>query len=120
MAVNLRATLILERNGVEVRRLSRLVVVDEAQTFDIEKAAGGGFATLPITEVGVVQVLLVESIDRQVTLRLAGQSDAGLTLNAGGFVCVVGATLASSASTNATVDNPSGFIANLRGVAGGT
>ena len=120
MSATLRATLVIEHNGAEVRRISRSLSVDEVQSFEHEKATGGGYASLPIGELSSLQFLLLESVDRAITLRLNGQSDAGLNVNAGGFVLLVNAPATAGASTNATIDNSSGSTANLRGIAGGT
>lgn len=120
MSSTLRATLVIERDGMEVRRLSRALVVDEVQAFQTEKASGGGFAALPTGELTTVQFLLLESVDQLTTLRLDGQSDAGIPVNAGGLVLVVNSVIDAGASTNATIDNSSGSTANLRGLAGGT
>lgn len=120
MAAIFRATIVLERNGVEIRRIVRRVSVDENQSFDYDKATGGGYASLPVGELATLQLLLLENIDQAVTVRLNGQSDAGILLTAGGLLLMLGGSLTDGAATNATVDNSSGSTTVLRGVAGGT
>lgn len=97
----------------------RRVTVDEVQQFMTEQATGGGYATLPVTSLDQLDVLLLQP-SQQVTVRLSAQSDQGLVLNAGGFLLIVDAAIAAAAATNATTSNASGVTANLSGIAGGT
>jgi len=99
--------------------LVRRLELDEAQTFDVEQATGGGFVAIQAAAIASIQALLLRA-DRQVTVRLDGQTDAGLVLNAGGLVLIFDATIDAGAATNVTVDNASGSTAVLRGVAAGT
>lgn len=97
----------------------RRVTIDEIQQFATEQATGGGYATLPITSLDQVSVLLLQPT-QQVTVRLSAQSDQGIVLNAGGILLICDATIAAAASTNATTSNASGATAVLSGIAGGT
>lgn len=117
---SLKVTVLIEQDGQERLRLMRRLSVTDAVAFQYTKANGGGYVTLPIGELAAVSVLAVEAPEQAVTLRLDGQSDAGISLNAGGFLLVVDGNLDAGASTNATLDNSSGSDAPVRGLAGGT
>jgi len=112
----------VKRDGrpLEYLRTVRRIEVDEAQEFVYEKADGGGFVTLPVGELAEIQALVFQSVDQLTTLRLDGQSDAGIVLNAGGMVVIIDCDIDAAAATNALVDNSSGSVALLRGLAGGT
>jgi len=99
----------------KIRRLA----CDEAQTFEYERATGGGYIALPTGELAEVQALIL-SADQQVTLRLDAQSDAGIVINAGGLVLLFDVDIDSGVATNATVDNGSGSTAVIEGLACGT
>jgi hypothetical protein len=121
MASTIEATLILKHNGAYIlgSPLKLRLTVDEAQEFRHEEADGGGYVALPTSEMAEIQVLAVKP-DQQVTIRLDGQSDKGIVLNAGGLLLIFDADIDAGASTNATVDNSSGSTVNLEGIAGGT
>lgn len=97
----------------------RRVSVDEVQQFATEQPTGGGYATLPITSMDIVDFLLLQP-DQPITVRLSGQSDQGLVLNGGGLLLICDAAIAAAAATNATTNNASGNTAVLTGLAGGT
>lgn len=97
----------------------RRAQVDEAQQFATEQTSGGGYVTLPITSLDVVQALVLLAT-QQVTVRLNGQSSGGLVLTNGGILIFMDGNVNASASTNVTVDNSSGSTAVLEGLAGGT
>lgn len=102
-----------------VRRLT----VDEVQSFDYEQAAHGDavtFAAIPADQLAEIQALLVRT-DKPVTLRLDGQADAGVGLNAGGLILLLDVDVdAGAGAANAKVNNNSGATATLRGLAAGT
>ena len=100
--------------------LTKRIECDEAQTFDYEKATGGGYAALPTGELAEIQVLIVRPMSQQVTLRLDAQSDAGIIVNAGGFAILCDVDIDAGAATNATIDNSSSSTTSVRGVAAGT
>lgn len=116
-----KATLILEVNGQPIlgSPIIRRLEVDETSLFMHEDAPGAGFSALPTSELSVLNMLFLGA-DRTVTLRVDGQSDKGIILNAGGFALLFDVNVSSGPTTNATVENQSGATANLKGVAGGT
>ena len=120
MSTSLKVTVLVEKDGIEVRRLVRRLTVIDALEASYTKVTGGGYVTLPTGELAELQVLVVESVDQQTTLRLDAQSDAGIVLNAGGFLVVVDGDIDAAAATNAKVDNSSGSDALLHVIAGGT
>lgn len=117
----LRVTVQVDLDGVPVAGfpLVRRLELDESQGFVFEKATGGGYTAVPTGELATVQALVLTS-DQDVTIRLNGQSDAGVALVAGGVLAIVDATINAGATTNVTVTNASGSTANIRGVAAGT
>ena len=121
MADILDVTVIIKRNGRDVTGFpyQKRTVVDELQQFSYEKATGGGYETLPTTQIAAVQALVLTA-DQSITLRLDGQSDAGIPLNAGGLLLVLDSNLDAGVSTNATLDNSSGSTAVVTGLGAGT
>lgn len=116
--------LTVRKNGQavpEFNPLIRRVSCDESQPFTYEAASTmvETFVTLPATQLDTIQVLLVTA-DKAVTLRLDGQTDAGIPLNAGGVVLILNTGIDAGASTNATLDNQSGDTALVKGLAAGT
>lgn len=100
--------------------VTRRIEVDEIQSFAYEKVDGGGYEALPADKLDTIQALVLTA-DKAITLRLDGQSDAGIVLNAGGLMIVLDATIdAGAGASNAKLDNSSGSTANVKGVAGGT
>lgn len=120
MSASLKVTVLIEKDGVEIRRLVRRMTVTDALEAGYTKATGGGYVTLPTGELAEIQVLVVESVDQQTTLRLDAQTDAGIVLNAGGFLIVVDGDIDASAATNAKIDNSSGVNADIHVIAGGS
>ena len=102
---------------------SKVVDIDESQSFSYEEANDGDtstFSAIPADQLATIKVLLVKP-DQQVNIRLDGASDAGILLSAGGFLAIVDATIdAGAGSSNAKVHNNSGSTARLKGAAGGT
>lgn len=121
MADILDVTVIIKRNGREVAGFpyQKRMVVDELQQFSYEKATGGGYETLPTTQISTLQALAIVA-DQALTIRLDGQSDAGIVLSAGGLLLALDITADASASTNATLDNSSGSTAVITGLGAGT
>ena len=121
MADILDVTVTIKRNGRDVTGFpyQKRMVVDELQSFAYEKATGGGHETLPTTQIATLQALVVTA-DQALTLRLDGQSDAGIVLSAGGLLLILDATIDAGVSTNATLDNSSGSTAVITGVGAGT
>ena len=121
MADILDVTVIIKRNGRDITGFpyQKRMVVDELQSFAYEKATGGGHETLPTTQIATLQALVVTA-DQALTLRLDGQSDAGIVLSAGGLLLILDATIDAGVSTNATLDNSSGSTAVITGIGAGT
>lgn len=112
----------VRKNGLalpDFNPIVRRITCDESQPFVYEKATGGGYASLPATQLDTLQLLLL-LVDQQQTLRLDGQSDAGLVINAGGLVLLLNVTVDAGASTNAAIENTSGSTALNQGLAAGT
>jgi len=125
MSSSLKIVLSVEKDGVPVAGFPfvRRLVVDELQEFAYEQANHGDavtFSAVPADQLGEIQVLVLRS-DKLVTLRLDGQSDAGIVVNAGGLVLLVDADVdAGAGASNAKLNNNSGATATIRGLAGGT
>ena len=121
MAASYELTISLKRDGENVSGfpVTRRAEVDETVAFEHEEATGGGFVSIPTGELDEINVLLVR-VDQQVTIRLDGQTDAGIVLNAGGMLFILDADIDAGASTNVTLSNGSGSTVNIRGLAGGT
>ena len=118
----LKATLTLELNGVVLPNFPKVkrLTVAENQSFSHEEATGGGYVALPASELDEIQAMFLET-DQQVTIRLDGQTDAGIVLNAGGMLLLFDVDIdAGAGASNASVDNASGSTVNLKGTIGGT
>jgi len=116
----LEATLILKLDGLDLAGtpiVARLFV-DDVQTLDQNKPDGGGFVALG--SLPTVQALLVRTLDEPVTVRLDGQSDAGIVIGPAGFIFVFGGTIDAGATTNLKVQNASGFATPIQVMTGGT
>ena len=118
----LELTVLLKLDGVEVSGfpLVHREAVDSVQPFEYQKATGGGYVALPTNQLATLHALVVRSLDQPVTVRLNGQSDAGVSLAAGGLLLVFDGTLNAGVATNATVQNASGSTTTVQGVGGGT
>ena len=107
----------------EVRRLSRTVSVDEVAPpyAELEKADDDGtFSAFSANQdLDELQVVLIAP-DRQITARLDAQSDAGIVINANGFVLLVDVDIDAGAATNLNVSNDSGATAKVGLFAAGT
>lgn len=88
---------------------TRRVEFAQALAFDYEQANGASFVTVPVSPITTIQALILRS-DKDVTVRLNGQSDAGIPLKAGGILIVYDCEM-----TAATVQNQSGDTAHLDG-----
>ena len=102
--------------------LDRRLLVDEASAIDYRKAVDGAgtYVGVPLDLLPTIQALVLRA-DRALTLRLNGQSDAGVLINAGGVVVLFDVTVnAGAGAANAKVNNVSGATAFVQGVGGGT
>ena len=101
----------------------RRAVVDEVQQFEFELATAGDattFTGVPADQIASIQNLILRP-DQQVTLRLDGQTDAGIVLDADSILLILGATIdAGAGASNAKLNNNSGATAVIRGLCGGT
>ena len=70
MADILDVTVIIKRNGRDVTGFpyQKRMVVDELQQFSYEKATGGGYETLPTTQIATLQALALVA-DQALTVR---------------------------------------------------
>jgi hypothetical protein len=122
MAVAVKVTILAEVDGklIDGFPIIRRVSTDEFVGLQkIERASGGGYVALPTSELAELRVLFVQA-DQAVTLRLDGQSDAGIPLLAGGLALLAGVDIDAGASTNALLENSSGSTANVKVMAAGT
>lgn len=121
----LKVTLTVEKDGIKVLEKIRRLAVDEAQTFQHEQAGHADattFTAVPADQLAEIQVLVVES-DSQVTLRLDGQTDAGIVINAGGLILLFDVDIdAGAGADNAKINHNAAatVLALLSGIAGGT
>lgn len=92
--------------------------VDGTETFDLSQASTGTY----VARGGIadLSMLLLRTLDQTVTVRLDNQSDAGIILNAGGFVLVVNGDIDAGVATNLKINNNSGSATQLQGILGGT
>lgn len=120
---SLKVTVLVEQDGVPLDPIVRRIEADELQGFSYEKVgtSDATYSAVPTGELGTVQALVIDT-DQTVTLRLNGQSSAGIVLNPGGLLVLVDATLNAGATTNVTVNNAAApaVVALLKGLAGGT
>jgi hypothetical protein len=120
----IKVTVLIEKDGQPLQGYPyvRKVNTDELQVFDPYLKAidpnNTTFTTLPLLA-PVVSALLVRA-DQVVTLRLNGQASAGVVLNPGGLLLILDGVLNAGAATNATINNFSPAIANVRGFGAGT
>lgn len=117
--------IIVRRDGVTMENfpVTRRIEVDESQSFSYEKANDGDittFSALPADQLDTIQALIVR-VSKAVTIRLDGQSDKGIRLNAGGMLVIIDGTIdAGAGASNAKVNNNSGVVSLIEGIAAGT
>lgn len=123
---SLELSVMLRRDGIPSPGfpVTRRIEVDEIQSFKYEKAADNDavtFAAVPADQVATIQALLVRA-SKTVTLRLDGQTDAGIVINAGGMVLLLDVTIdAGAGASNAKINNPDDAdVALIEGFAAGT
>lgn len=115
-----RVTVLVEKNGQRVDELSvvKRVEIPEYQSFNYDRASAEGFIALPTGQIAEIQLLVVR-VDQPVTLRLNGQSDAGIDLVAGGYVLIVGADIDVASATNVMMETNSGQTTRVVGIGAG-
>lgn len=117
----LEATLLLKQDGVDVpgfpvtRRLFVVTTESDNDGTLPPDAAFHPFGGLAPTQ----NVSFIQTLDQAVTVRLNGQSDAGIVLNAGGLLLVFGGTLNFGTAGNLTVKNASGITTAIQVLVGG-
>jgi len=118
-------TVTCEIDGVPVpgTPYRREVSIDESQVFSYEEADDGDgttFSVIPMAQLATIKNMLVKP-SQAVTIRLDGQTDAGIVLAAGGLLLIVDGTIdAGAGSSNASLNNNSGSTALVKGGGGGT
>ena len=123
---SVKVTVDVDVDGVRVEGfpLIRRISTDEIQHFDYEEAADNDtttYSALPTAQIASIQALILRALEQPITLRLDGQTDAGLIINAGGLVVIIDGTIDDGAATNATVNNPDATdLSRLKGFAAGT
>jgi hypothetical protein len=95
----------------------------ELQSFAYEKANDGDtttFTAVPLDQLDTVALLYLET-DQQITLRVDNQTDAGIVINAGGFILLHDVLIdAGAGANNLKINNNSGSVANISGFGFGT
>lgn len=101
-----------------VRRLE----VNEIAAFDYQQVNQGDTTTfigVPADILDTIRAIILR-VDQPMNLRLNGQSDAGIDLSAGALLVILDALIdAGAGASNASLNNNSGNIAVIRGLAGG-
>lgn len=121
---NLKIIVNVELDGAQAPGfpLTRRIFVDEVQQFEYEKLSqsAGVHQALPADQLESIQALIIQASD-VLSVRLDGQSDAGIILNRGGILIILDATIdAGAGSANASVSNINGDPITVKGLAGGT
>lgn len=103
--------------------VTKRVTVDETQGFHYERPDDGDavtFGAMPTDQIASIATL-VAAPDRAVTVRLDGQTDAGIYLNGGGLLVIVDGLIdAGAGASNTSVNNNSGDTVRINGMVGGT
>jgi hypothetical protein len=120
-----KATVALELDGVPLAGSPwvRRYELPELSQVSQEQADDGDATTFNAVQAAHLDTLRVVFLvpDRQATFRFDGQTDGGLTMDAGGLVLLLGATIdAGAGADNASVNNNSGGTVTLRGLLVGT
>lgn len=122
MSTTWTVTVTIKEDGVTVPGFpvtKTLATTESAGKQIMARADGAGYVDLPLSELGNVDLLYVES-DQALTLRFNDQSDAGIPLDASGLLLAVGISIPSGATSKASADNSSGSAAEVVQVAGGS
>ncbi len=118
-----RISIELDGNPNPLQRIIRRLEQPEFQSFSYEKADDGDtttFTAVPLGEIASIGLLYLES-DQQVTIRLDGQTDAGILINADGFILLHDVLIdAGAGASNLSINNNSGVTAKITGMGFGT
>lgn len=98
--------------------VTRRVEAEAFEGFDYakEEDLAGVYENLPVTQALPASVVVVK-VDREVTVRLAGQTDAGVVLPAGGMLIILGSNIEDAPV--AALNNVSGGTAKVVGLVAG-
>ena len=123
---SLELSVMVKRDGIASPGfpVTRRIEIDEIQSFKYDKAADNDsttFSAVPADQIASIQALCIRT-SKAITLRLDGQTDAGIVLNAGGMIVILDATIdAGAGASNASVNNPDDAdVALVEGFAAGT
>ena len=100
--------------------LVRRVVVDQVGAAQFTEAGPDAVpaTALPVPVLALAQMLVVAPASQPVQVRLNGQTDSFVGVNAGGFLVLVDGDAGTSAQL--LVGNPSATSTNIFGMAGGS
>lgn len=98
---------------------SKTVAESKGRQTVIRPDAAATFTELPLTDLGALNVLLIQS-DQPTTLRFNDQSDAGIPLNSNAILLLFDSEIPSGATSKASLENASGSNATVVLTAGGS
>jgi hypothetical protein len=95
--------------------IAKRIEAPYSEGFDYAKQTdlAGAFENIPVNQVVPASVVLIRA-ERAMTVRFAGQSDAGIDLAAGGMILILGSDI--SDSPIASINNVSGAEGRVVGV----
>lgn len=112
----------IKQDGVEIfsTPLHRRVTVAEASgPFISTMLASASYVALPPSVLGEVDMLLIQPIETQTTVRLDAQTDKGIIIQPGGILLLLDGYIVAGTSTNVKLFNNNVDV-NIRGIVGGT
>lgn len=118
----LQITLTIKEDGQTLNGfpLVKTITVTESKGRQfIERADGGGFVELPLTDLNGLEFFFVQA-DQAYTMRFNDQSDAGIPMAINSLMLIMGGAIPSGATNKAALDNSSGSTANVTVIAGGS
>lgn len=117
----LELTILAKSDGVDVPGFPWIYRTSVA-SLSIEDGHLGpsGVVFAPLGTAPIASVIALRTLNQPVTVRLNGQTDAGIPLNAGGFVVIVGAAIDAGVNLNLTVRNSTLVEALSQNVVAGT
>lgn len=117
-------TVSIKKDGVHVAGspLTRRLELTEDESFNHAKADDGDgttFSAFTSSQIAEIRAMLFRG-DGQTTLRLDGQTDAGIVIQKDGFMLLVGVDIDAGAGvSNASANNNSGGAIQLEGFVAG-
>lgn len=116
---NVEVSINVKIDGEDSFNFARRIVLDTKVEFEVPKVYDGNGSTFvaaipvgPLTTIGA----LIVAPNKQMTIRLNSQSNAGIILNAGGLLLLIDSAINSVIGVN----NNSGDAGELTGLVGGT